>query len=131
MRKTLSMAAAVLCLLLPPPAISATAPVSDATQECLDCHAAIHPGIVSGWQASRHAQTTPAAALAVAGLARKVSSTAVPLLLSSAATSASPAPFADALAQEWGKPAVQVAAMDMGAADMGAMHGTSPAISGA
>lgn len=78
MRKTLSMAAAVLCLLLPPPAISATAPVSDATQECLDCHAAIHPGIVSGWQASRHAQTTPAAALAVAGLARKVSSTAVP-----------------------------------------------------
>ncbi|MGD8541766.1 MAG: hydroxylamine oxidase, partial [Desulfobacteraceae bacterium] len=78
MRMTLALTVAVLCLLPPSAAVSATAPLSDASQECLDCHTTLHPGIVSGWQASRHAQTTPAAALAVTGLARKVSSSAVP-----------------------------------------------------
>ena len=39
-----------------------------------------------------------------------LSSTAVPLLLSAAATSVSPAPFADAVASEWGEAAVQIAA---------------------
>lgn len=78
MGKTLALTAALLCLLPPLAAMSATVPVSDATQECLDCHTTLHPGIVSGWQASRHAQTTPATALAVTGLARKVSSSAVP-----------------------------------------------------
>jgi len=56
----------------------AAAPVSDATQECLDCHATIHPGIVADWQQSRHAQVTPKAAAAVKGLARKVSSQSIP-----------------------------------------------------
>lgn len=78
MKKMFCATAAVLCLLLPSAAIGAEAPLSDATQECLDCHAAIHPGIVSGWEASRHARTTPGAALAAAELARKVSSSAVP-----------------------------------------------------
>ena len=34
-------------------------PVSEATAECIDCHAAVHPGIVSDWQHSRHAKITP------------------------------------------------------------------------
>jgi len=54
------------------------APVSDSTSEYLDCHASIHPGIVSEWRKSRHAQITPGQGIAVAGMARKVSSTAVP-----------------------------------------------------
>ncbi|MBI9082821.1 MAG: hydroxylamine oxidase [Desulfobacterales bacterium] len=59
-------------------AVAAEVPVSDATQECLDCHAVFHPGIVADWQASRHAQVTPAQAMAVKGLAKKISSTDVP-----------------------------------------------------
>ena len=58
--------------------VAAEAPVSEATSECLDCHAVIHPGIVRDWQNSRHAETTPQAALAVEGLARRVSSRNIP-----------------------------------------------------
>jgi uncharacterized protein with PIN domain len=54
------------------------APVSDATQECLDCHAIFHPGIVAGWRSGRHAAITPQQAMAVEDPARKVSSTTVP-----------------------------------------------------
>jgi hypothetical protein len=53
-------------------------PVSEATQECLDCHAVFHPGIVEGWRAGRHAVVTPQQAMAVEYPARKVSSTEVP-----------------------------------------------------
>ena len=53
-------------------------PISEATSECLECHQIIHPGIVAGWQKSRHAAITPAKAMAVKGLARKVSSDTVP-----------------------------------------------------
>lgn len=53
-------------------------PISEATQECLFCHESIHPGIVAGWRASRHASITPGTAMAVEGLGRKVSSEAVP-----------------------------------------------------
>jgi hypothetical protein len=53
-------------------------PVSEATAECLECHASIHPGIVQDWQNSRHAKITTKQALAVDGLARKVSSKTVP-----------------------------------------------------
>jgi hypothetical protein len=52
--------------------------ISDATQECLDCHATFHPGIVEGWLDSRHAQMTVREALAVEGDALKVSATDVP-----------------------------------------------------
>ena len=57
-------------------------PVSEATQECLDCHTIFHPGIVEGWRSSRHAAVTPRQAMAVEGPARKVSSPAVPEPLS-------------------------------------------------
>ena len=53
-------------------------PVSDATSECLDCHASIHPGIVKDWQNSRHAAMTPKNAMTVKGNARKISSPSVP-----------------------------------------------------
>ncbi len=54
------------------------APVSDATQECLDCHGSFHPGIAADWAGSRHAATTPKAAMQAKGLALKVSSPKVP-----------------------------------------------------
>ena len=52
--------------------------VSEATTECIDCHASIHPGIVRDWQNSRHAKITPQVAMAVDGLALKLSSKNVP-----------------------------------------------------
>lgn len=52
--------------------------VSTATGECINCHATIHPGIVSSWQKSRHAGVTPSEASLVKGLARKVSSDNIP-----------------------------------------------------
>jgi cytochrome c553 len=54
------------------------APISDATQTCLDCHASFHPGIVAGWRQSRHAAMTPGMAMQVKGAARKLSSQTVP-----------------------------------------------------
>ncbi len=52
--------------------------ISEATQECIDCHAVFHPGIVKDWQKSRHAMTTPAIAMTAEDLARKVSGTDIP-----------------------------------------------------
>ncbi|EMG36918.1 Cytochrome c554 and c-prime/Seven times multi-heme cytochrome CxxCH [Desulfocurvibacter africanus PCS] len=48
------------------------APTSPATEECLGCHASIHPGIVEAWQASRHAAMTPAMGLKRPELERRV-----------------------------------------------------------
>jgi hydroxylamine dehydrogenase len=59
-------------------AIPAELAISEATAECIDCHSSIHPGIVSGWQKSRHAKIPPREAMAVEGVARKVSSKTVP-----------------------------------------------------
>lgn len=52
--------------------------LSAATEECLGCHATIHPGIVESWKKSRHGSVTPGQALQVTGFAKKVSSQAVP-----------------------------------------------------
>jgi hypothetical protein len=60
------------------PAFGEPTPVSSATQECLECHATYHPGIVSDWMKSRHAKVTPAKAVTVKGLKRKVSSDQIP-----------------------------------------------------
>jgi hypothetical protein len=59
-------------------AISVEVPISEASAECIDCHSATHPGIVNDWQNSRHAKITPKEAMAVEGVARKVSSKTVP-----------------------------------------------------
>ncbi|MFH2220197.1 MAG: multiheme c-type cytochrome [Pseudomonadota bacterium] len=55
--------------------------ISDATQECLDCHSVFHPGIVQDWRNSRHARTTPKQAMTQSGPALKVSSKNVPASL--------------------------------------------------
>ncbi len=67
-----------MCVLLSDPALADEIPLSEASAECIDCHSSTHPGIVSGWQKSRHAMITPQKAMAVEGAARKVSSTSVP-----------------------------------------------------
>jgi hypothetical protein len=54
------------------------APVSDATQECLDCHAIYHPGIVADWRKSRHAVFTPKTDMALEENQRRMSSRNVP-----------------------------------------------------
>ncbi len=51
------------------------APVSEATQACLDCHESATPGIVADWRASAHARTSPAEAVKRPELERRVSST--------------------------------------------------------
>ncbi|MFZ7125881.1 MAG: multiheme c-type cytochrome [Desulfobacterales bacterium] len=61
-----------------PVSLLAQATLSDASQDCLDCHASFHPGIVGDWQRSRHAAVTPREAAAAEELARKVSSPEIP-----------------------------------------------------
>ncbi len=51
---------------------------SDATEECLECHSEIHPGIVASWRKSKHSGTTPLEAQKKDKLARRVSSTEIP-----------------------------------------------------
>ena len=55
--------------------------LSQNTQACLECHRLFTPGIVADWKLSRHAQTTPAAALAKPALERRVSSENIPAAL--------------------------------------------------
>ncbi|MCP4747500.1 MAG: hydroxylamine oxidase [Desulfobacteraceae bacterium] len=52
--------------------------ISDDTQECLDCHAIYHPGIVQDWKKSRHAVTTPKTAGKAKALSRRISSERIP-----------------------------------------------------
>ena len=54
------------------------APLSQATQACLECHASATPGIVADWQRSRMAQKTPAQALKEPELSRRISAAKVP-----------------------------------------------------
>jgi hydroxylamine dehydrogenase len=53
-------------------------PMSDETSLCIECHKAYHPGIVEDWLRSRHARTTPKAALLKPLLERRVSASVVP-----------------------------------------------------
>jgi hypothetical protein len=57
------------------------APQSEATQECLECHAESTPGIVHDWSTSRHSLTTPQAALKKPALERRMSAESVPARL--------------------------------------------------
>lgn len=59
-------------------AAGAAAPISAESMECMDCHAAIHPGIVEAWQKSRHAAITPEKAMQATGLTRRVSAGSIP-----------------------------------------------------
>lgn len=53
-------------------------PLSPQTQACVDCHRTVTPGIVHDWLSSRHARTTPAAALKKPALERRVSTPSIP-----------------------------------------------------
>lgn len=52
--------------------------LSEETEACLECHAAVHPGIVEDWERSRHAYTTLEEALAAPPLERRVSVRRIP-----------------------------------------------------
>ena len=54
------------------------AALSEQTEECLDCHRTVTPGIVADWEQSHHAHETPAEAMRAPELEREVSSEAVP-----------------------------------------------------
>ncbi len=51
--------------------------ISEQTQECIECHAMATPGIVADWERSRMAKTTPATALKLPELNRRISATTV------------------------------------------------------
>jgi len=59
--------------------------LSDQTEECLECHRTISPGIVEDWLSGSHAHMTPAGAMEKTELGLKVSSKAVPEKLLSVA----------------------------------------------
>ncbi len=52
--------------------------LSEASEECIECHQSVTPGIVANWRRSRHARTTPAQALAKPETERRFSAKAAP-----------------------------------------------------
>ena len=59
-------------------AFGANTPISEATEECISCHASVSPGIVGGWKKSRHARISPLEGLKKPQLERRVSADKVP-----------------------------------------------------
>jgi hypothetical protein len=57
---------------------ASTVPLSKETKACIDCHSSLNPGLVQDWLASRHAKTTPDAALKKPEAERRMSAQAVP-----------------------------------------------------
>lgn len=62
-----------------------TAPISDDTQTCIECHEEYTPGIVGDWRTSRHARTTPTEALQKPTLERRMSGETIPETLQTVA----------------------------------------------
>ena len=52
--------------------------VTEESQQCIDCHISVSPGIVEDWRASRHSRITPAEARKKPELERRVSSAEIP-----------------------------------------------------
>ena len=63
----------VIVILLEINGVQAALEISENTQECLECHAVVTPGIVGDWKRSRHAGVTPAEALKKSELERRIS----------------------------------------------------------
>ncbi len=74
-RAPLMTAAAVVFYLW---AFGASAQLSEASSECLDCHSLATPGIVSDWKGGVHSSTAVGKALQKSGKALKVSSVEIP-----------------------------------------------------
>ena len=64
---------------------SSSAPLSEGTKACLDCHKDLHPGLVQDWLASRHAQVIPGAAIKKPDMEKRVSAKSIPEPLQSVA----------------------------------------------
>lgn len=58
--------------------MAAEVPVSDLSQECIDCHTSETPAVVADWKRSRHARITTADALKKPEAQRLVSSAKIP-----------------------------------------------------
>ena len=54
-------------------AFGASAPFSEATEECISCHLSIYPGILADWEKSRHAKISPMEGLKKPKLERRIS----------------------------------------------------------
>ena len=67
------------------PFYSMAAEISPDTSDCLDCHRLIHPGIVSEWEKSRHAEVTVEEALKKPPRERRVSLSEAPAGLTTVA----------------------------------------------
>lgn len=78
MMRMIQLLIAVMAMLAAPAAFGLEPPVSEATQGCLECHEIFHPGIVEDWRKSRHAVTTPAEAVKIEELSRRVSGKTIP-----------------------------------------------------
>lgn len=52
--------------------------ISPQSQECIDCHRAITPGIVYDWEAGLHSKTTPAMAKSYPEIERRISTVDIP-----------------------------------------------------
>lgn len=52
--------------------------LSPETEDCLSCHAELHPGLVSSWMQSRHSSVSPAEGIDRPALERRVSSEDIP-----------------------------------------------------
>lgn len=68
-------------LFFPLSAIEEPASLSDKTQECIECHASVSPGIVEDWKAGRHSHITPDEAMKENPLFRRVSADSIPGML--------------------------------------------------
>jgi len=60
-------------------------PWSEQTEQCLDCHRAVTPGIVEDWLVSAHAKVSPSEAMNRGELEMKVSSPSIPSALTAVA----------------------------------------------
>ena len=59
-------------------AFGASLTFSEATEECISCHASVSPGIVGSWKKSRHAKISPMEGLKKPELERRISAEKVP-----------------------------------------------------
>lgn len=75
----------IIAVLIGSSVVSWAAELSEITEECLDCHRTVTPGIVAGWEKSRHANIISAEALKKPTLERRISAKAVPEQLANVA----------------------------------------------
>lgn len=73
------LAASLTLYPCPAPAVDIPADVSPQSRACIECHLAQTPGIVHDWMGSRHAATTPAAALSKPAITRRISAQEAPV----------------------------------------------------